>query len=254
MIDKSISFSIATLNYDSVAFDILQKSPTIDTGFSKKGSRYPPHSKFDFETFNEHKYVLYWPHGNARLVFSDTNREVYLFDSEVNAFNKRMQDPNTSIMSDGNNKFDFNSFITTGISKDSSLSHPFFATYYSRLAVDLTTSDIIIAIGYSFNDPHIDRFLYYTHSRGGKIVVVDYFKVLNFWGAINGSVARDHTNNQQLSNLADKLNVNAFCEEGLHKLRDDGFGEIINNVYYYRLGIDDFLSSYEELINGALNS
>lgn len=73
--------------------------------------------------------------------------------------------------------YNYNTFLSTGQTKDDGLNHLPYAIYYQRLAIDLFKSDTVYIIGYSFGDEHINRLLrsFLQLNFQNKIIIVDYY-------------------------------------------------------------------------------
>ena len=146
--------NIYSLNYDEPVPNSTDTLPFI-TGFET--------GNFDPASFFSASNVVAYPHGHAR--FRLTAKGMH-YDSDVMRatcdrfdllLSATMDEPVTTVP----HAFapDFDTFITTGRTKEHSFDHNPFAAYYQRLAIDLPRSDELFIIGYSFGDPHINRFL-----------------------------------------------------------------------------------------------
>ena len=149
--------------------------------------------------------------------------------------------------------YDFNSFITTGQTKDTSLNLPPYDAYYQRISKDIWESDWIYLIGYSFGDEHINRLLHsYLYSNPfGNIFIVDYIE-----NDIN--LAKDIINEGNLvgriynvfkpfvffPNIPD---ITQNQSDDIWEINTLGYGQLMTNIYFYKKGTKEFLNEFREI-------
>ena len=171
--------SVMSLNYDDCVYDSLA-GLGFEKGFSKSDPRYL--RQIDVDRFMHAKKAVYFPHGHLKFQFTDNDNVTFWSDSNM-ANNERWNGiSNLSVGSTltvlpGKFAYNYNTFLSTGQTKDEGLNHMPYAIYYQRLAVDLFKSDTVYAIGYSFGDDHVNRLLhsFLQLSPTNKIFIVDYY-------------------------------------------------------------------------------
>ncbi len=197
------------------------------------------------------KKVMYFPHGHLKFQFVNNGKVSFWQDSKV-ADEKRLDSPYSVFNTHGGFAYNFNTFISTGQTKDDGFNHMPYSAYYQRFAVDIFRSDSLYIIGYSFGDDHINRMLYsfLKLSDRNKIYIVDYLKdIPKTIDAIGGIIKR----------IYDVFEPNWYVEEDNidrhlklfeDAIDDDGFGEIYDRVYFYRKGYQEFLEKDQDFILG----
>ena len=151
----------------------------------------------------------------------------------------------------------FNTFITTGQTKDDSFNHLPYAIYYQRMACDIAKSDTVYIIGYSFGDDHFNRLMksFLRIKDTNKVVIIDYYP------STIGMVDEYKDQNNIISKICQVFGTEwsviydsvkqatlPFNELEVNKLNKTGFGEIFKNVYFYKNGYNDFLNEFTEII------
>lgn len=248
-----------SLNYDECVLNSLE-----GLGF-EKGFR-PPNKhclmQLDIPTFMSVNRVVYFPHGNLRFQFTDNDNITYWTDANV-AEAERWKGISSSSLgstltcSNGKFAYNYNTFISTGQTKDDGLNHLPYAVYYQRLGIDINKSDSIYIIGYSFGDDHINRLLrsFIEISPENKIYVIDYYpkevagtdeykdqnniitKLYFTFGAEWGVVYNRNTNETEPLN-----------PEEIKKINSLGYGEIFKQVILYKKGFSEFLHEFNKVI------
>lgn len=120
------------------------------------------------------------------------------------------------------------------------------------MAIDLFKSDKLFIIGYSFGDEHINRFLksYLKSGQNKKVIIVDYYDK-------PVTMVDEY---QDTENIILKINnvfgpewrvyVNtagqkvAWNEKEIVNLNNSGFGQIFDQVYFYKKGYTQFLKDW----------
>lgn len=256
---KGEEASIISTNYDNCVPDSLH-GLGFDTCFRPVNDRYL--MQIDIHSFMNAPRVVYYPHGHLRFHFTDNDNVTYWHDS-IMANNERWDGlASTSIgstltVTPGKFAYNFNTFITTGQTKDDSFNHLPYAIYYQRMACDIAKSDTVYIIGYSFSDDHFNRLMksFLKVKDTNKLVIVDYYsdaigmvdeymdqdniisKICQVFGT-EWSVIYDSTRQTKLP----------FNQTEVDRLNQDGFGEIFKNVYFYKKGYSDFLNEYTNFI------
>lgn len=257
---SSYDISLISLNYDETLANSIE-GLGFDTCFGE--SQLPGQfNEIDINKFFNCNKVVYYPHGHVRFRFTDQlNIEYYRNGGSANSrrwegLDSAMPGANMPITK-GKFAYNFNSFITTGQTKDDILNYLPYSVYYQRMAIDLFRSDILFIIGYSFGDEHINRFLksYLKSGQNKKVIIVDYYdKPITMIDEYQDS-----------GNIILKINnvfgpewrvfVNsdgqkvAWNEKEIVNLNNSGFGQIFDKVYFYKKGYTQFLKDW---INGYI--
>lgn len=154
LVQGADTLSIYSLNYDEPLPQSVE-ALGIPNGFLP-GGLFHPASFFDAPT------VTAYPHGHARFCWTADGMRYY---QDVKAATRerfdRLNFPSRDeTLTTIDHRFapDFDTFLTTGRTKEHAFDHDPYAAYYQRLAIDLRRSDELYVLGYSFGDPHINRF------------------------------------------------------------------------------------------------
>lgn len=232
------NISIVTLNYDDCIYSSV--NGLLKTGYIDNPEK-ENRQDFSGEIFLKAKYSLSFLHGSMRF-----------FDSHFT--NKRIEPPYLRIENVGSLKDDhrsiniddmsFNTFITTGKSKEQSFSHMPYSLYYHKMATDiLIHCNELIIIGYSFNDEHINRLLenFLAKDSIKRMIVVDKYeenvikgpdtKLLDAIQEICGGVPRNWDNIDELQ-----------------KINNEGYGYLFPKILFYRKGYECFLEEYTNVM------
>lgn len=252
---KDEEASIISTNYDNCVPNSLD-GLGFDTCFKPIDHRYL--MQIDIHRFMNAPRVVYYPHGHLRFHFTDNDNVTYWRDSIM--ANKERWDGlasfaigSTLTVTPGKYAYNFNTFITTGQTKDDSFNHLPYAIYYQRMACDIANSNTVYIIGYSFGDDHFNRLMksFLKLKDTNKVVIVDYYhdaigmvdeymdqnniisKICQVFGT-EWSIIYDNTRHTKLP----------FNQPEVDRLNKDGFGEIFKNVYFYKKGYKDFLNEF----------
>lgn len=232
------NISIVTLNYDDCIYSSINglfKTGYIDN--PEKENR----QDFSGDIFLKAKYSLSFLHGSMRF-----------FDSHFT--NKRIEPPYLRIENVGNLKDDhrsinindmsFNTFITTGKSKEQSFNHMPYSLYYHKMATDiLIHCTELIIIGYSFNDEHINRLLenFLAKDSMKRMIVVDKYEK----DVIRGS---DTLLMDTLQKICGGTLKNFDYKDELEKVNNDGYGYLFPKILFYKKGYECFLEEYTNVL------
>lgn len=255
--DKEPS-SIVSLNYDNV---IVESARHLSYEVGKVLD--DTHGfRLDAEKLLTEERLVYFPHGHIRFVFKEDDDVEYYHSSNIADENRweafkegNIVSPVIAIKEDS--CYNFNTFMVTGCSKDSIFNHAPYSYYYQRLAIDCKNSQTIYTIGYSFRDEHINRFLMsFLHlSPQNQLLVIDWHPddvdILEERGA--GSVfdfIRKYTKNTiGITCGGDPPIKSHLYKGGEEQLNKNGFGQIFDQVYYYKKGYACFLKEFPMFIN-----
>lgn len=251
--------SVMSLNYDDCVIDSLF-GLGFEKGFSLVDERYL--RQIDIKKFMEAKKVVYFPHGQLKFQFTDNDNVTFWGDSNL-ANDERWEGlrsatvGSTLTVLNGKYAYNYNTFISTGQTKDDGLNHLPYAIYYQRLAIDLAKSDTIYVIGYSFGDEHINRLLrsFLKLSEDNKIVIVDYYTDQ----VLNTHEHRDPNNiitkiYQYLGAdwkvaVSEATDLVPFNPTEVERINELGYGELCSQVIFYKKGYADFLREFDDVLN-----
>lgn len=256
--DKRIS--LISLNYDTILFDSLLEDK--EKGCLTNDITHDFTNNRSFGTILDVKQLLtsdrtiIFPHGSLLFNRLGTNDITFCLNSDDAETNRwkgldNSYPSNTSIGRDGNNiSPDFNSFIVSGQNKSLSLNSKPYDTFYYKMVSSIIESNVIIIIGFSFHDEHINNLIKNALSDKSetKLLIVDYqenfinnielikhFEKLCFFESIVEVVADKKESYQRDDKLCE---IDEKKEGWLFKKR----------IYYYCKGYDSFLSNFESIL------
>ena len=256
--EKSDKTSVLSFNYDDCVINSL-KGLGFEKGFSPVGQYCL--RQLDLKKFMKAKKVVYFPHGHVKFQFTDNDNVTFWSDSEM-ANQARWSEMNgaqlgsTLTLLNGKYAYNFNTFITTGQTKDDSLNHLPYSAYYQRLASDLVNSNVVYIVGYSFGDDHVNRLLqtFLKIDAGNKVYVIDFYP--------DTITLTDEYTTQ--SNIINKIHLvlgtewqlrvdsngvkKPFVHGKVDAINANGYGEIFDQVAFYKKGYDAFLHEFRDVI------
>lgn len=247
--------SLISLNYDECVADSIS-GLGFDTCFNQ--SQHPGQlNELSIPSFFNAKRVIYYPHGHLRFRFTDQLNAEYYHDS--NSANKARWEGLDSAtvgcnmpITQGKFAYNFNSFLTTGQTKDDILNFLPYAVYYQRMAIDMIKTDTLFIIGYSLGDDHINRLLksYLRIAPTHQVVIVDYYPE-------DITMTQEHHDSESIIlkiqnvfgvewrvNVSQTGVMSAWNEQEVKTLNATGFGKIFDNVYFYKNGYTKFLQDW----------
>lgn len=255
---KDNEISVMSLNYDDCLFESLD-GLGFTNGFTQVTPRYA--QQIDIYRFMHAKKVCYFPHGHLKFQFVDNDNVTFWDDSNQANEERWAGTTNSTIGStlqllNGTFSYNYNTFLTTGQTKDDIFNHMPYAIYYQRLAVDLFKSDIVYLIGYSFGDQHVNRLLrsFIELNPNNRIYIIDYYP-----NDVTMLDEQSHPNNMILKiyyYLGTKWQVmytpgigmspaNPLDIDNLNKC---GYGELFKHVTFYKKGYEEFLNEFWSVI------
>lgn len=253
--DEDSQVSIMSLNYDNNVLNSLE-GLGFEKGFEST-SRWQYGLQLNIGTFMNSPKVIYFPHGHLRFCFKDNNDISFFMDSVI-ANEERWTGLNQTMLGStmpvipGKFSYIFNTFITTGQTKDDILNTLPYAIYYQRLAVDITNSDTIYIIGYSFGDEHINRLLksFLKIEPTNKVYIIDYYPdnitMTDEYMDNNNLILkiRNVFGNEWILNIDTHGAKTPANPAEISNLNSNGYGEIFPNVIFYKKGYDAFLREF----------
>ncbi len=255
-IDDEIS--VMSLNYDDCVYDSLI-GLGFEKGFSKIDQRYL--RQISIDKFMHSKKVAYFPHGHLKFQFTDNDNVTFWSDSNQaneERWNgiKGIAVGSTLSVLPGKFAYNYNTFLSTGQTKDDGLNHLPYAIYYQRLAIDLFKSDTVYIIGYSFGDEHINRLLrsFLQLNFQNKIIIVDYYPdtitMMDEYMNPNSIITKINQNfgtewQIMINQNSDKQPVNT---NEIEQLNTRGYGNLFLQVLFYKKGYKEFLNEFNDII------
>ncbi len=252
------SVNVVSLNYDDCIFDSLV-GLEFETGFCNSSGSYL--NQLNIKQFMEAKKVLYFPHGNLKFQYVD-NANVTFWSDSNKANDKRWENIGESKKGStitglpGLFSYNFNTFISTGQTKEEGMNHLPYAVYYQRLAIDLFKSDSVYIIGYSFGDNHINRLLmsFLQISKSNHIYVVDYYPdELTMTEEYKDSkilISKIHGVFRPIWEMifSEENKVSPANPSEVERINRDGYGDLFPQITFYKKGYENFLKEYEAVI------
>ena len=254
--DHNEKVSVVSLNYDDCIPTSIDRLGCFEYCFDYNQDIYK--NMLNIKNFFAKTKVVYFPHGHLRFIFND--KENVSYEANIQMADKRrwsgIHNRGTQVITTTPFCYDFNTFITTGMTKDNALNNMPYAVYYQKLASDFLSSELVILVGYSFNDPHFNRLLksFLHKNETNKVIIVtkyseqitltDEYKDENNlitkisfvfgpeWGIF-------------VTSTGEKLPVN---KDGVKKINEEGFSEIFKNVFLYKNGYEEFLKEQEKIL------
>ena len=136
------------------------------------------------------------------------------------------------------------------------MNHMPYAICYQRLAVDLFRSDRIYVIGYSFGDEHVNRLLrsFIELNPDNRIYVVDYYPdqitMVDEHHHLGNMILKIHYylgTNWQVMYTPGEGTSPANPKE-VDNLNTRGYGELFDQVIFYKKGYESFLNEFGNVI------
>lgn len=256
--EKSENTSVLSFNYDDCVINSLD-GLGFEKGFSLTDQYYL--RQIDPGKFMKANKVVYFPHGHLKFQFTDNDNVTFWGDSEQ-ANQERwkgvsgVQMGSTLTLLNGKYAYNFNTFITTGQTKDDSLNHLPYSAYYQRLACDLAHSNVIYIVGYSFGDDHVNRLLqtFLKIDARNKVFVIDFYEgeitLTNEYETQSNIINKIH----QVLGTEWQLRIDSsgvkkpFDQAKVDAINAKGYGELFDQVVFYKNGYDAFLHEFETVI------
>ena len=254
--DNNEKVSVVSLNYDDCIPSSIDQLECFEYCFDYNQGIFK--NMLDIKKFFAECKVIYFPHGHLRFIFNEKENVSYEADIQM-AENQRwrgIHNQGTLVVTKTPFCYDFNTFITTGMTKDNALNNMPYAIYYQRLAVDFFSSELVILVGYSFNDPHFNRLLksFLHKNETNKVLIVTKYS--------DRITLTDEYKDE--NNLITKINfvfgpewgifvtstggILPANKDGVKKINEEGFGEIFKRVFLYKNGYEEFLKEQDKIL------
>lgn len=249
--------SVVSLNYDDTVPTSVDKLGDISYCFTDNTQLHK--NILNVKDFLLSKRVAYFPHGHLRFVFTDVLNVSYVEDitkAEEMRWNGLFNKGTTDIVN-GAFSYDFNTFMTTGKTKDNAFNNMPYSIYYQRLALDFFHSDKIFIIGYSFGDAHINRLLksFLNINKNRKVYIVDKYD--NEVTMVNEYQDNSNIITKIQETFSPDWNIRIdsatftkipYHEDEIKKVNQNGYGEIFDRIIFYKKGYHEFLNEFKNVI------
>ena len=259
--------NLVSFNYDDIVFESASRLGFINGFVTSIDPRHQQRKTTDVQIFLNAKHVVYFPHGHIRFRLVDSG-DVLFYDDVNTANSDRWSKADTSTIGltlTGQYTqfaYNYNTFLTTGQTKDSSFNIAPYSYYYQRLATDILHSNRIILIGYSFGDEHVNRLLqsFVNRDPNNRVCIVDFYDVTTSPITLVNEMADQRNilmkinqtfkapwivNYNPLTSARTPVNPKAVADLNNNSI---GYGEIFPNITYYRKGYHDFLVDYQKFL------
>ena len=256
--EEDDSISLVSLNYDNIVPTSVDMLENISYHFTDNTKRHK--NTINIKEFFESKSVAYFPHGHLRFVFTDELNVSYLEDicqAEEERWNG-LFNSGTSDVVNGSFSYDFNTFITTGKTKDNAFNNMPYSIYYQRLATDFLNSGKIFIIGYSFGDEHFNRLLrsFLYMNKKNKVYVIDMYDsmvtMVNEYKEDSNIITKIHNTFKPDWNIIfdnDSSQKLPYNQQEVNKINQEGYGEIFERIILYKKGYDQFLNEFHKVLS-----
>jgi hypothetical protein len=258
---------IYTLNYDPVIYKAV-KELGVDTGFLINDTEGIP--KFSGVDYLKATNALSFLHGFVGLFPRSDGKQVVLKEDYSGVAQQRLQ----ALFIDGELGYDFKTWtqtrkaycrdtvIVTGLDKYAAFYSIPFSTYLYRFSESVKNSDVIVIVGASLDDEHINLFLNNALFSGSKkVVCVNYISDAGMgtswtdvFGRIDSLTSKFEflfPQSPVLTCPLDALSTGVLkrsYEQKYESLKNDGYCEVKKNLLFYRKGTEEFLKDGESII------
>ena len=260
MCSKTRKINVTSFNYDDCVYDSLL-GLNFEIGFYP-GDNNHYLRQMDLAKFMPAARTVSFPHGHLKFQLTDDDHVSFWHSSKManqerwDTLNGVMLGSTLTVFPDIFS-YNFNTFLTTGQTKDAALNHLPYAAYYQKLAADLNQSDSVCIIGYSFGDAHVNRLLrsFLKNSPNNTVFIIDYYpnqitmvdeymSVNHLFNKINEILGTDWQ--IRVNSSGQKRPIN---QEAVRAINDRGYGVIFNQVVFYKKGYAAFLDEYEDVLH-----
>lgn len=256
---KTKKINVTSFNYDDCVIDSLT-GLDFELGFYTVNNLYL--RQMDMSKFMPAARTVCFPHGHLKFQLTDDDN-VSFWHSSTAANQTRWDTINGMMLGSSMTVFpdtfayNFNTFLTTGQTKDAALNHLPYAAYYQKLAADLCQSDTVCIIGYSFGDAHVNRLLrsFLKINPNNTAFIIDYYP--NPITMVDEYVTENHLLNKVHLVLGTDWQIRVspsgqkrpIDEEAVRAINNNGYGEIFSQVVFYKKGYAAFLDEYKDVLH-----
>lgn len=232
--------SIISLNYDDVLNDSIGFK--YYNGFNNNIHKISP---FSVEEYFNSNHTISYLHGSIR--FYCPFLDIHYSRENVPTIAERIQGLfSQHIRPLITENFSYNTFITTGIEKNTSLDYLPYNYYYTKFARDICQTNTIISIGYSFRDQHVNRILspYLKINKQNIIIVVDFYEK-------DIDCDDEDIFDNIIVEIFKTFSIEDFPSENndnIRRINSLGYGYLSPQIVFYKKGYGVFLEEYKQVI------
>lgn len=245
--------SVFSFNYDDVIIDALSTAALpVEDGFSA--------GYFNASKFLNGESVVGFPHGHARFVYDHDGMRC--LESIARANTERLDNlynhsrMETCYIMDGRTSYSFNTFMVTGRDKDASFNINPFSAYYQRMASDLLSAKAVVVVGYSFQDPHINRLLvnFRELKSDNRVLIVDFLAdTLDVLVAFRNTSSLVHRllhvfGVNSIPLRGDLARYTYRLQAGVDEINTKGYGELYPGIGFCKTGFEAFLGNFRTVL------
>lgn len=265
--EEDNKINVVSFNYDNLVLESATRLGLSDGFMTSNDPRHHNLKTIDVQHFLNANRCVYFPHGHIRFRLIDSG-DVLFYDNFNDANSDRWDKDDTSTigltLTGQYTQFasNYNTFLTTGQTKDNSFNIAPYSYYYQRLAADVLNSNRMIIIGYSFGDEHVNRLLqsFVNRDSNNKAYIVDFYNVAKYPISLIDEMNDQHNILMKINQTFKApwiVNYNPFTHsktpvnpKAVADLNDNsiGYGDIFPNITYYRKGYHEFLVDYPKFI------
>jgi len=242
---------LVSLNYDEIIPESMANAKLgslITTGFESADD------EFSVSSFFASKHTISYVHGHVRFTKDDGGIVLQPDGATANKIRwEHLSDitlKQTRTLGDSKYAYNFNTFLVTGQSKESTFDENPYAAYYAKLARDVFSVDEIVLIGYSFGDNHLNRlflnFLGIKSSNTVRIVTYhpDPIDMIQD-GTTEGSFIHSALQAASINNIPLKTpNGDYKYSRQVEEINRVGYGALAPRLHMYKKGYDQFLEEF----------
>jgi|GEM_PF-4486607 len=253
--------SIYSFNYDPLLFEASNKLD-FESGFDPNIERpvYNPN-----RYLKEDKRAIAFVHGSIGFV-PEATRMLFIQDPQT-AQNRRFQflisetPHKTESSVGGTSRINYNTCLITGLNKFGAFLKQPFSSYMFRFVRDIEESNVVIIVGFSLGDDHIDHLLSNAKYFGEKkYIVVDKMLVETVIKTLRKGGDRKELIPRIIDKLSSDLSIeeenrterlNRNIEETESSLKDIGYAQVYDGVFLFTEGTKNFIERYREVLKSV---
>lgn len=253
--DQFKYLSVYSLNYDPLLYESIKDINLIKNCFIKTAFGFKNDDFFKAEKIIAflHGHVGFLPLG-AQMFFETSYEKAQVTRMKNMFLNSTNQTKFFDIASNG---MHYNTYFISGLNKiDAFYSNP-FACYMHRFSKDVLESDYIVVIGCSLDDDHLILFLKNTLAYSKKKILFVTKETMEGGKDLFHQPFIDKFNKtwvksgDKLTLPLDSMDIELpkFWRRLNNNFIQNGFGHMVNNVFMYLRGTEEFykISNIEDL-------